>query len=49
LARVGQPIPEFQVDLWLLTHPDLQNVARVNAFMNFVAEAISVRRSLLAG
>ena len=49
LVRVGQPIPELQVDLWLLTHPDLANVARIKVFLDFVAEAIMARRSLLAG
>ena len=49
LVRVGQPIPELQVDLWLLTHPDLKNVARIKVFLDFVTQAIMARRSLLAG
>ena len=49
LVRVGQPIPELEVDLWLLTHPDLKNVARIKVFLSFVTEAIMARRSLLAG
>lgn len=40
LERIGEPIPELATDLWLLTHPDLRRVARIRAFMAFVAEAL---------
>lgn len=40
LTRLGEPIPELATDLWLLTHPDLRRVARIRAFMTFVAEAL---------
>ena len=40
LTRLGEPIPELATDLWLLTHPDLRRVARIRAFMAFVAEAV---------
>lgn len=30
------PIDSFKADLWLLTHEDLKNTARVRAFMDFV-------------
>jgi DNA-binding transcriptional LysR family regulator len=32
--------PRFVGQLWLLTHPDLRHVARIRAFMEFVAEAL---------
>lgn len=40
LTRLGEPIPELATDLWLLAHPDLRRVARIRAFMAFVAEAL---------
>lgn len=40
LRRLGEPIPALATDLWQLTHPDLRRVARVRAFMAFVAEAL---------
>lgn len=49
LLRVGEPIPALATDLWLLTHPDLRRVARIRAFMSFVAEALKVRKDVLAG
>ena len=49
LIRVGQPIADLEVDLWLLTHPDLKDVARIRVFVDFVADAIETRRNLLLG
>ncbi|MDI5986546.1 LysR family transcriptional regulator [Halomonas sp. M4R5S39] len=43
LTRLGEPIPELATELWLLTHPDLRRVARIRAFMAFVAEALAGR------
>ena len=33
LARLSAPLPELEGELWLLTHPDLRNTARVRAFL----------------
>ncbi|MDZ7829810.1 MAG: LysR family transcriptional regulator [Halofilum sp. (in: g-proteobacteria)] len=49
LARIGGPIEELAIDLWLLTHPDLRDVARIRAFTAFVGDAIRERRAMLAG
>ncbi|WP_148252948.1 LysR family transcriptional regulator [Aidingimonas lacisalsi] len=46
MVRIGAPIPELTTDLWLLTHPDLRRVARIQAFMTFVAEAVMERMML---
>ncbi len=35
LVRIGAPLPELDVGLWLLTHADLRHSARVRAFMDF--------------
>jgi DNA-binding transcriptional LysR family regulator len=36
LGRIGPWRPEFDVPLWILTHPDLRHTARIRAFMNFM-------------
>lgn len=36
-------------DIWLLTHPDLKNVARIRAFLRFAADAFKDRQSLYLG
>ncbi|MXN65122.1 LysR family transcriptional regulator [Stappia sp. GBMRC 2046] len=49
LRRIGTPVPELAVDLWILTHQDLRKTARIRAFTDFMFEAISSRRDRLAG
>jgi len=49
LARLSAPIPEIEGELWLLTHPDLQNTARVRAFMDYCAAEIGKRRTVIEG
>jgi DNA-binding transcriptional LysR family regulator len=49
LVRVGDPIPELQGRLWLLSHPDLRGSARVRAFLDFMADYLRARQPLLAG
>lgn len=49
LIRIA-PLPEdFLLDLWLLTHEDLRNTARVRAFMEFTAAALAAEADLLEG
>jgi len=43
LVAVSEVIPELSVPVWLLTHPDLRQTARVRAFMQFVGDAIAAR------
>lgn len=47
VTRLGFPDPEIEAGLWLLTHPDLKNSARVRAFMDFTADEISKRRAVI--
>jgi len=47
LAQLSPPLPELEGELWLVTHPDLRNTARVRAFLDFCAAAIAQRRSLI--
>lgn len=49
IARLGEPIDEVAAGLWLLTHPDLKQSARVRAFMDHAWEALTRRRALLEG
>lgn len=49
LARVGPTIPEMTSALWLLTHPDLRRVARIRAFLDFMAPWLAEKRDLLEG
>jgi DNA-binding transcriptional LysR family regulator len=47
LVRLSSPNAEFSAGLWLLTHPDLRQSARVRAFMDFTAaEVAKLRRSI---
>lgn len=43
LVQVSEVIPELSTPLWMITHPDLRNTARVRAFMRFVGDAIAQR------
>jgi DNA-binding transcriptional LysR family regulator len=43
LVAVSDPIPELEVPVWLLTHPDLRETARVRVFLQHVGDAIAER------
>lgn len=43
LVAVSDPIPELSVPVWMLTHPDLRQTARVRAFMQHVGDALAER------
>jgi DNA-binding transcriptional LysR family regulator len=50
LARVWpSPIPELVRELWIVTHLDLKNTARVRAFFDIVGEALLRQRALFEG
>lgn len=40
LVLLMDPPEELTLDLWLLTHEDLRNTARVRALMTFLHEAL---------
>ena len=49
LLRVA-PFPEdFALDLWLLTHEDLRNTARIRIFLDFMAAALAADADLRGG
>jgi DNA-binding transcriptional LysR family regulator len=49
LVRLGPPVPDFAADLWLLTHPDLRQSARVRVFLDYLAGEIGKSRPLFEG
>jgi DNA-binding transcriptional LysR family regulator len=49
LAQLTPPLPDLESELWLITHPDLRNTARVRAFLDFCADEIARRRPVLEG
>jgi DNA-binding transcriptional LysR family regulator len=49
VVQLSPPIPELEGELWLLTHPDLRNTARVRAFLDFCAAEIAKRRDIIEG
>ncbi|MBL4757921.1 MAG: LysR family transcriptional regulator [Rhizobiales bacterium] len=46
---IAEPMVENVPDLWLLSHPDVKNVARVRAFTDFIAKKIIDDRDLFEG
>ncbi len=49
LVRVLSPPPDLMSELWLLTHRDLRQTARVRTFMDFIARTIVRDRALVEG
>jgi DNA-binding transcriptional LysR family regulator len=49
LRRVTPPLDELDSALWLLTHEDLRQVARVRAFLDAMAEALVREKRRLDG
>jgi DNA-binding transcriptional LysR family regulator len=43
LVAVSEPIPELSQPVWILTHPDLRETARVRAFMQLVGDRLAQR------
>jgi DNA-binding transcriptional LysR family regulator len=41
LQPVSEVIPELAVPVWMLTHPDLRQTARVRAFMQHVGDGVA--------
>lgn len=49
LIPVSDVIPELSVPVWMLTHPDLRQTARVRAFMQHVGDALAERLRIANG
>lgn len=49
LIRVSDPIENLDMQLWVLTHPDLRNTARVRAMMAFLYDELGAQADLWGG
>jgi DNA-binding transcriptional LysR family regulator len=49
LIRLASPEPELAADLWLLTHRDLRQSARVRALLDFLGSEIAKKKSFIEG
>jgi len=45
LIRVGDPLEALTMDLWILTHPDLRNTARVKALLRYLGDALAEQQA----
>lgn len=49
LERYSDPLPEWDLGLWILLHPDLRRTARVLAFRDYMTRAIQAQQAIFAG
>ena len=49
LTRLTAPLPDLANGIWLLTHADLRQTARVRAFMDFAGSEIAKQRKVIEG
>lgn len=49
LCRVPGTQPYMNYDIWLLTHPDLRDAARLRSFRQFIVKVFEQKRPLLTG
>jgi DNA-binding transcriptional LysR family regulator len=49
LRRVGEPVEQLAVPLWLLTHPDLRRATRIRTVLDFLARQIAQAKGLIEG
>jgi len=49
LLRRELPGERLETSVWILTHPEIRNAARIKAFMGFMAKALRTERTILEG
>lgn len=49
LHRLTEPLPDLRNELWVLTHADLRQTARVRALMNHLRACLSDERAVIEG
>jgi len=49
LVRIMEPPPELTSELWVLTHSDLRNTARVRTLFTFLHESFKAQKDLFEG
>lgn len=46
---LSRPVEKLQAELWIVTHADLRNTARVRAFLDLITERLAKQRHLFQG
>jgi DNA-binding transcriptional LysR family regulator len=49
LQRIGKPLESYAAGLWVMTHADLRQTARVKVLMNHLVESLSSEKRYLEG
>ncbi len=49
LLRRELPGERLETSVWILTHPEIRNAARIKVFMSFMAKALRSERTILEG
>jgi DNA-binding transcriptional LysR family regulator len=49
VRRVSGVLPDLQSELWIVTHEDLKNTARIRAFLTVIGDAIAAERRQFEG
>lgn len=48
LVRIGEPEPQLDTDVWILTHVDLKHVPRIRLFTDFMHQRLRASAAILA-
>jgi DNA-binding transcriptional LysR family regulator len=48
LVRIGEPLPELDTPVWILTHPDLRKVRRIQALVVHLLESLTSHPFIVA-
>jgi DNA-binding transcriptional LysR family regulator len=49
LVRIAPPLPELDTQVWILTHPDLRKVRRIQALGEHLSESLKKHPFIIAG
>jgi DNA-binding transcriptional LysR family regulator len=49
VRRISGVLPDLASELWIVTHQDLKNTARIRAFLGVIGDAIAARRRSFEG
>ena len=49
LIRIGAPLPQLSLPLWLLVHPEIARLPRIRRASNALAEKLAQAAPLLTG
>ena len=49
VRMLPDPVAELERELWIVTHEDLKNTARIRAFLDVVGSGLAEQKSLFAG